>query len=71
MTRQCARPGCAEHACATFGYAYGERTVWLVDLTDEPHPATYDLCHRHAAALGVPVGWELRDRRNLMPTLVR
>jgi hypothetical protein len=71
MTRQCARPGCAEHASSTFGYAYAERTVWLVDLTDEPDPSTYDLCRRHTVALGVPVGWELRDRRNLVPTLVR
>lgn len=71
MSRHCARPGCADQACATFGYDYGERVVWLVDLNTEPHPFSYDLCKRHASSLSVPQGWELRDRRNLVPTLVR
>ncbi len=71
MTRQCARPDCAEHATSTFGYDYRESTVWLVDLTEEPHPATYDMCRRHANALSVPVGWQLRDRRNFLPNLAR
>lgn len=66
MTRQCARPECADQATATFGYAYGESTVWLGDLADEPHPSTYDLCRRHANLLRVPVGWHLRDRRTLV-----
>ena len=43
MTRQCARPDCAEHATSTFGYDYRESRVWLVDLTEEPHPL--DLRH--------------------------
>lgn len=71
VTRQCARPDCAERASSTFGYDYEQRTVWLVDLTDEPHPMVYDLCRRHAEALRVPQGWQLRDRRNLVPVLVR
>jgi hypothetical protein len=71
MTRQCARPDCAEQATSTFGYDYRAGTVWLVDLADEPDPSTYDLCRRHANALSVPRGWELRDRRTLVPTLVR
>jgi hypothetical protein len=66
MTRQCARPDCADHATSTFGYDYGESTVWLADLADEAHPANYDLCQRHANALRVPVGWLLRDRRTLV-----
>lgn len=74
--RQCARPGCAEPATATFGFDYAGQVVWLVDLADESHPATYDLCRRHAAALGVPHGWELRDVRRgtavpLDPSLAR
>jgi hypothetical protein len=43
----------------------------LVDLTEEPHPSTYDMCRRHANALRVPVGWQLRDRRNFVPNLAR
>lgn len=71
MTRQCARPDCAEHATSTFGYDYGQGTVWLVDLTEEAHPATYDMCQRHANALRVPIGWQLRDRRNFVENLAR
>jgi hypothetical protein len=71
MTRQCARPDCADQAKSTFGYHYTDRTVWLGDLADDPHPSTYDLCGRHAANFSVPVGWNLRDGRNLAPTLVR
>lgn len=71
MSRHCSRPGCADPAGATFGYAYGDRTVILTDLAAESHPSTYDLCRRHAASLRVPNGWELRDERALAPTLVR
>ena len=64
MTRSCARPGCGEPACATLGYDYANRTVWLVEpLADEAHPAYYDVCRRHADSLVVPRGWQLRDRR--------
>lgn len=66
MTRHCDRPGCTESAASTLGYDYAESTVWLVDLTGEPHPATYDLCLRHADTLTVPIGWELRDRRSAL-----
>lgn len=69
MTRQCNRNGCCEPAAATFGYDYAERTVWLVDATDTPHPATYDLCHRHADTLTVPMGWALHDRRRIVTPL--
>ena len=37
--------------------------MWLDDVADEPHPASYDLCRRHATAMTVPNGWELRDAR--------
>jgi hypothetical protein len=66
MSRQCARPACAEPAHATFAYRYAERTVWLLDLADEAHPSTYDLCPRHASSLNVPRGWRLDDGRELV-----
>ena len=69
MTRQCNRSACGETAAATLGYDYAGRTAWLVDITDAPHPATYDLCHRHADALIVPMGWELHDRRRVVAPL--
>jgi len=71
MSRHCSRPGCADPAGATFEYNYATGTVYLVDLADESHPSTYDLCRRHAENLRVPNGWELRDQRNLVPRLVR
>jgi hypothetical protein len=63
MNRHCARPGCSDSAAATFAYDYTGRTVWLDDVADEPHPATYDLCRRHSTSMTVPNGWELSDRR--------
>lgn len=63
MTRSCARPGCGEPACATLSYDYGARAVDLEPLSDEAHPAYYDVCHRHSDNLVVPLGWRLLDRR--------
>jgi hypothetical protein len=63
MFRQCARPGCSAAAGATLSYDYAARVVWLEPLHGEPHPATHDLCERHAARLSVPNGWRLDDRR--------
>ncbi len=45
--------------------------MWLTDLADEGHPSTYDLCARHAESLTVPFGWQLRDLRHGVATLVR
>lgn len=69
MSRHCARPGCGEAAAATLAYDYGGQTVWLDDLAAEPVPQTYDLCRRHAKAMSVPLGWLLRDQRNLIAEL--
>jgi hypothetical protein len=63
MTRSCARPGCSLPAVATLSYDYGNRTVWLEALHVEAHPATHDLCPRHANRLSPPNGWPLEDRR--------
>jgi hypothetical protein len=40
-----------------------------VDVRPEPHPATYDLCERHADGLTVPMGWALHDRRRITAPL--
>jgi hypothetical protein len=63
VDRQCARPGCAEPAVATLTYHYSRGTAWLDELTPEREPHRYDLCHRHAARIGVPSGWRFDDRR--------
>ena len=64
MTRQCDRPGCGDAAAATLAYEYGSRTVWLDDAALDAHPATYDLCRRHAEGLSAPLGWDVQDRRS-------
>lgn len=69
MMRQCNRSACSEPAAATLGYDYATRTAWLVDAISEPHPATYDLCHRHADGLTIPMGWELHDQRRIVTPL--
>jgi hypothetical protein len=65
MTRQCARPGCAQSAVATLTYDYRNQAAWLDRLAPEPHPMTHDLCEAHAARLSVPQGWLLDDRRTV------
>ena len=62
--RQCSRSGCAERAVVSLTYEYAESRAWLDELPAEREPHGYDLCRRHAAALSVPLGWKLSDRRD-------
>lgn len=71
MSRQCDRPACGDVAQATLGYDYASSTAWLDDVALEAHPATYDLCRRHANQVSVPNGWKLRDRRTGEQTRLR
>jgi hypothetical protein len=48
-------------------FRYDARQASLVDLTDQKHPAHYDLCGMHADLLIVPKGWERLDRRSPAP----
>jgi hypothetical protein len=48
-------------------FRYDARQASLVDLTDQKHPAHYDLCGVHADVLIVPKGWERLDRRSPAP----
>ncbi len=63
VTRQCSRPTCAAPATSTLTYQYGERAVWVDDLTEDRDPHGYDLCDLHTQRLKVPAGWVLFDRR--------
>lgn len=67
MARRCARPDCHDEAATTLAYDYETSTVWLNPLSGERHPMTHDLCERHADRLSVPRGWQLRDRRDVLP----
>jgi hypothetical protein len=50
-------------------YEYARSQAWLDALQAERDPHAYDLCHRHADACTVPLGWRLEDRRR--PSLRR
>jgi hypothetical protein len=50
--RLCARPGCG-----------AEAEAWLVDVDEHATRTHSDVCARHADALVLPRGWELRDAR--------
>lgn len=67
--RRCSRNGCRWPASASLTYAYAKQTVWIEDLTPQPHPAAYDLCAAHAERLAVPVGWEKQDLRVVPPAV--
>ena len=63
MSRMCARPGCDRGAVSSMTYDYGQRSVWITELSPEPHPALYDLCDPCAAKTAPPRGWVLTDDR--------
>ena len=67
MARRCARPDCHQVAATTLAYEYHTSTVWLAPLSDEAHPMTHDMCEAHADRMSVPRGWQLRDRRDVVP----
>lgn len=67
MARHCARPDCHEVATATLAYDYPTSTVSIASLHREAHPMTHDLCADHADRLSVPQGWQLHDRREVVP----
>lgn len=62
-TRRCARPGCADVACATLAFRYDQQQAWLTPLVQDKTPATYDLCGPCADRTAPPRGWELVDER--------
>lgn len=61
MTETCVR--CAAPAVIVMSFSYGERVVWLDDLTEPTAPGVYAMCDEHAGRLTPPVGWQLVDRR--------
>lgn len=72
MSRRCERPGCSAAATVGYGFAATRQLAWLIDLREgsDPHVAGA-LCERHAAAMQLPRGWWLDDRRTNEPTLFR
>ena len=70
MSRRCERPGCSAAATVAYGFAADRQLAWLADL-DQDRNAAGALCESHAAAMILPRGWWLDDRRTDEPTLFR
>jgi hypothetical protein len=63
MSRRCERPDCAVVATVGYGFDASQRVAWFVDLASTPSANAGALCRRHAAAMVLPRGWWLDDRR--------
>lgn len=61
MIETCIR--CSAPAAIVMSFSYGDRVVWLDDLTAPTIPGVYAMCEEHAGRLTPPVGWKLVDRR--------
>jgi len=63
MSRRCERPDCAVVATVGYGFDASQRVAWFIDLASTPSATAGALCRRHAAAMVLPRGWWLDDRR--------
>jgi hypothetical protein len=63
MFSSCVR--CSSPAAALMSYAYGDRQVWLEDLSAHGYQG-YAMCALHADRLTPPLGWTLTDRRTVV-----
>jgi hypothetical protein len=57
---------CEVDATATVALRYAEREVLVTDLIAEPDRNLLELCEEHVRTLGPPVGWRVRDDRNVL-----
>lgn len=56
---------CKNPATAHMAYDYGDRQIWIEDLTEDTLPGTgYALCESHGTRMTPPVGWLLSDLRS-------
>lgn len=63
MFSSCVR--CSSPAAALMSYTYGDRQVWLEDLSAQGYHG-YAMCALHADRLTPPLGWTLTDRRTVV-----
>ena len=64
--RTCAKMRCRAAARATVALRYDAREVLVNDLSPQPDRNLVDLCEEHARTLVPPVGWSVRDDRNVV-----
>lgn len=61
---------CNQLANAWMTFEYATSSIALLDLTDvTDRYGGYAMCERHAGRLTPPVGWQLRDHREVAMTL--
>jgi hypothetical protein len=63
--RTCAKMRCEQEPVTTVALAYADRAVVVRSLLERPDPNLLDLCREHAARLSPPVGWTIRDERDV------
>jgi hypothetical protein len=56
---------CGTEPVATISLRYTEREVWIADLAIEPDRNLLDLCRDHVDRMTPPVGWTVRDMREV------
>ena len=66
--RTCAKMRCEQEPVATVALVYTERAVVVSPLADTRDPSLLDLCREHAERLSPPVGWTIRDQRDVALT---
>ena len=77
MIRSCERPGCSLPATVVYGYLESGDTMqlwldsWFQDAESShlPSGGRGVVCERHGELLTPPRGWDLVDRREIMPRL--
>jgi len=68
--RTCAKMRCGQEPVVTVSLAYTEREVVVADLLPERDPNLLDLCRDHVDRMTPPVGWTVRDLREVTPVAV-
>jgi len=68
--RTCAKMRCGQEPVVTVSLAYTEREVVVADLLPERDPNLLDLCRDHVDRMTPPVGWTVRDLREMTPVAV-
>jgi Protein of unknown function (DUF3499). len=68
--RTCAKMRCGQEPVVTVSLAYTEREVVVADLLPERDPNLLDLCRDHVDRMTPPVGWTVRDLRQVTPVAV-
>jgi uncharacterized protein DUF3499 len=63
--RTCAKMRCGQEPVATVSLAYAQREVLVAELSEPRDLDSLDLCREHVERMTPPVGWSVRDQRDV------